>query len=96
MRNFIFIIDLVGVNRMKCVDSSLPLPDECTNLEDITNCVEFEWYDIVGSQKTVFDICESMIIINFHSCSCMFLVNTFVNRLGCTMPEINKWFHANL
>ena len=57
----IFIIDLIGGNQMKCVDGSQPLPDECTNLKDITNCVEIEWY--VGSQKTVFDICDGMIVI---------------------------------
>ena len=55
----IFIIDLVGVSQMKCVDHSLPLPDECTNLDDLTNCVEIEWH--VGRQKTIFDICDGMI-----------------------------------
>ena len=54
----IFIIDLVGISQMKCVDHSLPFPDECTNLDDLTNCVEIEWH--VGRQKTILDICDGI------------------------------------
>ena len=56
----LLFIDLVGISQKKCVDSTQSLPLYCPFFDDLTDCVKIERY--VGRQKTVFEICDDIMI----------------------------------